>query len=122
MGTLSRRNTSGREKDVPGITIRNLQKRHRWKNCLLFNGLNSACKQRMIYTSLSSKKESGTFIHNLIMYNSREVRILVLGLCYSHSHINMTVNKIKKSSFFFFLKPFLSPVEVSRTRRQKEPK
>lgn len=85
-------------------------------------GVNSACRQRMIYMSLSSKKESSTFIGNLITYYSRKVRILFLDSCYSHSHINMTVNKIKKFLFSFFFKSFLSPVKVSRTRRQKEPK
>lgn len=36
-GTFSRRNTWGQEKHVPGITLRNLQKRHWWKTRLWFN-------------------------------------------------------------------------------------
>lgn len=44
------------------------------KPACYLTGANSACRERMIYTRWSSKKESGIFIGNLIIYHSRDVR------------------------------------------------
>lgn len=55
--------------------------------------VSSACRQRMSYISLSSKKASDSFIGYLIIRHPREARILFSDLCSSHAPINRTVKK-----------------------------
>lgn len=95
MGKLWRGNSSGQEKDIPAINIRNLYKRHWWKTCLLFNR-----SQLCLQAEKDLKKESLTII---VIHHSREVRKQFLGFWYPHFHTNMMVTKIFLRLFFSIL-------------------